>query len=51
MMQSLSCILQDAMLDVSARASCAIERHPMAALAITALVVLLIVGLVEGSAA
>lgn len=50
MMQSLSCILQDAMLDVSTRLSLAFERHPMAALAVTALVVLLMVGIVEGAA-
>lgn len=47
MMQSLSCMLRDAMLDVSARASLAIERRPMASLAITALVVLPVVGFFE----
>lgn len=47
MIHEISCILQDAMLDVSARASLAIERYPMMALAITALVVLPVVGFFE----
>lgn len=47
MMQSLSCMLRDAMLDASARASLAIERRPMASLALTALVVLPVVGFFE----
>lgn len=47
MMRSISCILQDAMFDASARASLVIERYPMMALAITALVVLPVVGFFE----
>lgn len=47
MMRSIGCMLQDAVRGAYAMAALAIERHPMAALAITALVVLPVVGFFE----
>ena len=47
MMRSIGYMLEDAVLDASARLSLAFERHPMAALAVSFLVVLPIVGYFE----
>lgn len=47
MMRSIGCMLQDAVRGAYAMVALAIERRPMASLAITALVVLPVVGFFE----